>query len=121
MAWPKIPSLLLTDAVDIYAGSKGRDSGGGIDPVYPAQPTMPGVLCSVQWESVDEVVDDQNRVVRMNLYNVMFQNNPSVKARDKMIWQDSGGVTHTLFVRSSVELTGEGQTWEVPVVERISP
>ena len=119
MTWPKIPALIMTDTVDVYSGTTGRDSAGGPDISYALSPTIAGIRCSVQFDSIEEIIDEQNRVTQRNLYNVLFQENPGVKARDMFIWVDSGGVVHRLFARSSVELTGEGETWEVPVVERI--
>lgn len=119
MAWPKIPSIISTDLVDIYHGTNSRDASGSPQIPYPENPSCLQVPCSVQFDTIEEVVDEQNRVTQFNRYNVMFGTNPSVKARDLVVWTDRGGVTHRAFVRSTVEVTGEGNCWEVPVVERI--
>ena len=119
MAWPKIPSLINTDIVDIYVGVIGQGSAGSYQPTYPSSPTMQSVPCSVQFSGIAEIVDEQGRVTQLNSYSIMIPANPGVRVRDKIVWTDKGGVTHTAFVQSSVEITGEGNTWEVPVIERI--
>ena len=119
MTWPRLTNLIQTDHVNIYSATIGRDKGGGFDPSYAKNPTFLNVPCSVQFQSIEETVDEQQRVLQVNLYVIMFEVNPSVKARDKITWVDSGNVARTAFVRSSAEVTGNGATWEVPIVEKI--
>lgn len=120
MPWPNIPRLIQTDTVDIYRGVTGKDSGGGYNPSYPASPSMSGVTCSVQWDSIEEVAGEYERIEQYNLYTIIFDRmNPAIRPRDKILWTDSGGQIHTLFARSQTETTGEGATWVVPVQEKI--
>jgi hypothetical protein len=109
----------LINRVDIYAAVAGQDADGGPTWTYPAVPTRRQVACSVQAGSVEEVVDEQQRVTQERQYGVMFAAATLVQPRDKMVYVDSSGVSHILFARVERDEAGRGAAFVVRAIERV--
>lgn len=112
-------SRVLTNTVDIYAGTSAQDADGGPQWTYPAVPTLARVPCSVQAGAVEEITDEQQRVTSERQYKVMFGSATLVGPRDKLIYVDSSGVTHTLFARIERDEAGRGAAFVVRAIERV--
>ena len=110
---------VLINRVDIYRGTDSTDLDGGYIPTYSL--IKPGVMCSVQFDRVAEVVNDANghRITEEHEYTVMFGSNPDVKPRDKFIQTDRAGNGRVLFVRGTENCAGRSAAFVVNAVERI--
>lgn len=112
-------SRVLANRVDLYLATLGQDADGAPQWTYPAIPTRAGVACSVQAGAVEEVVDEQQRVTQERQYKVMFAAATLVKPRDKFVYVDSSGVSHTLFARVERDEAGRGAAFMVRAIERV--
>jgi hypothetical protein len=67
-----------------------------------------------------ETVDEQQRITQLQEWRLMFGFPfPAVKARDKIIYVDFSGVTHTIFVEAARDNAGRGAALTVMCTERI--
>ncbi len=108
----------LINSVDIYSAVLGRDRDGGYQPTYPSK-TYSAVPCSAQQKGIAEV-SDQDRITEVQLWRIMFGFPfPVVKARDKILYVDFAGTTHTLFVDSSQDNAGRGAALTIQCTERV--
>ena len=113
----------LINAVDIYVGTEGRDLNAGPKEIHPATPTFAGVPCTVQVGAYREEpatdADGQDRVTQLLEYRIMFGQNYAVTARDKIIYVDSSGISHTLFVQAQRDEAGRGAAFTIRADERL--
>jgi hypothetical protein len=107
-------------AVDIYSGTK--ISGTAADPQrsYSSIPTWPAVPCTVQFVSSELDEAAQDRITQVNQYWVMY-GGPQLplKVQDKVLWTDSLGASHTLFVIAGTDEAGRGAAFTFSATEKI--
>ncbi len=110
-------SQVLINSVDIYSASVGRDQDGGYQPTYSL--AYSSVPCTAQQKGIAEI-SDQDRITEVQLWRIMFGFPfPVVKARDKVVYVDFSGTTHTLFVDSSQDNAGRGAAFTIQCTERV--
>ena len=112
-------SRVLANTVNIFVGQNSVDTDGGPTWIYPSAPTYANVPCSVQATDFDMVVDDQERVVQIYSYKVIFGARVSVTPRDQIIWVDKLGFSHTLFFKAQRDNAGRGGAYTIRAEERV--
>jgi hypothetical protein len=112
---------VLANTVDIYAALDGPPSDGIGGPVwpYPPTPTYSRVACTAQPVEYEELVDAQERVTQLVHWRLIFASQQAIDPKDKFIFVDSSGVTHTLFVNAQRDNASRGAAFTVKAVERI--
>ena len=114
-----IPGDLLPDRVDIYPATVGQDADGAYNPTYSSLPAQQNIPCAAQPRQVEELFDDQNRIMRFKRYHVFFNDNPEVTPRDKLIVTHSDGSFSTLFVDATRNEGGMGVYYVTRATERL--
>jgi hypothetical protein len=112
---------VCTNRCDIYvaANPTTADIAGGMVFAYPSAPTARQVPCTIQATMIREVVDEQDRITQVLEYKVMFAGFQNVSPRDKLLYQDPAGTTHTLFVEVQRDEAGRGAAFTVRATEKI--
>ena len=110
-------SRVLTNRVDIYQSTVGRDADGGVQFPYPTTPTFKQVPCTVQPTGADEI-EDQGRITKITSYKIMFGQPITLSPRDKIVWVDNLGATHLIFARADRDEAGRGAAFTVFCEER---
>ncbi len=113
----------LINSIDIYVATEGRDLNGGPLEVYPATPTYKGIPCTVQVIAYTEQpasdADGQDRITQLLEYRIMFGQNYTITARDKIVYVDGAGVSHTLFAQAQRDEAGRGGAFTIRADERL--
>ena len=110
-------SRVLTNRVDIYKSTSGRDTDGGVVFSYPALPSFRAAPCTVQPHSSAET-EDQGRITKIVIYKIMFGSYLGLSPRDLIVWVDPQGVTHRIFANADRDEAGRGAAWTVFAEER---
>lgn len=114
---------VLINSVDIYVGTEGRDLNAGPKEIYPTSPTYAAVPCTVQVGAYTEQTatdaDGQDRITQLLEYRIMFGQNYGITARDKIIYVDSAGTSHTLFAQAQRDEAGRGAAFTIRADERL--
>lgn len=111
-------SRILANSVDYYAATQAQGLGGGVQYGYPAMPTIRGLAASVQPGATEEVLDE-DRLIQERQYKIVLGQPLNVSVRDKFVWVDRAGVTHTLFAHVTRDEAGRGAAFVVRAVERL--
>lgn len=119
MTMPSPSAAVLVNTVDIYRAIPGQDADGAPQFTYPGNPTLAQVPCTVQAMAVNEVIDEQQRITQEREYKVMFAAATLAGPRDKIIYVDWSGVTHTLFAHIERDEAGRGAAFVVRAIERV--
>lgn len=110
---------LLINRVDVYVATTAQGADGSYQPTYPSTPTYSSVPCTVQSPSININTDEFQRVTETKDYKVMFATDLGLNPRDKIVWIDSSGVSHSLFVDASKDYAGRGAAFGVHASETI--
>jgi len=103
----------LINTVDIYRGVKGQDPDGGYRLTYPSL-TYAGVPCTVQvGEFIEQFDEQQNRMTQALTYRIMTGQPYAVNARDKIVYVDGNGVTHTIMAEANRDEAGRGGAFTI--------
>ncbi len=113
---PRHPSArILRNQVNFFRAVPSQDPDGA--PSY-SQVGERSYQCSIQ-PSKTEVVDEQDRITILTVYELIFAENPNLNPRDKLVWNDiDNGITHTAFCNDTNNEAGRGMAWYVTAVER---
>ena len=114
-----IPAGLLPNHVDIYPAMVGQDVDAAYMPSYSPLPAMQNIPCGAQGRQVEELFDEQMRIMRFKRYHVFFNDNPHVSPRDKLVVTDANGNVHTMFVDATRDEGGVGAYYVVRATERL--
>lgn len=109
----------LANRVTLYrlASTQDEDAGLVADPYGP--PFAIDVPCSVQPAQPERVVDPTTRrLTESTRYDVMFRDDHSLAADDKLVWVDGAGIHHALYVRGTADQAGRGLAFIVSCEER---
>lgn len=117
-AMRKPSGRVLANRVDIYRATTVR-RGTGYDPTYSATPDVAGVPCSVQNSSRMGGETGTARLTQVNEYDVMFAADYGLMIRDRLVWVDSAGTSHTLYIETSYDNAGRGAAFTVSCTELI--
>jgi hypothetical protein len=94
-----------------------EDAGVTANPYGAAFAT--DVPCSVQPALPSREFDDTGaRIVEKTMYDVMFRDNYSLKADDKIVWVDDVSVSHNLYVHGNADQAGRGAAFVVSCEEK---
>lgn len=114
----KPSSRCLINRVSLYRVVRSQDADAGGNSTYPTA-LATDVPCSVQPDLPAREFDDTaNRIVEKTMWEVMFRDNYSLAADDKIEWVDDASVTHKLFVRGNADQAGRGGAFVVSCEER---
>ena len=113
-------SRVLKNRVNIYRKTGGPDVDGGPQYVYPSTPSLANVAASVQYTDTGEELEENDRVSKVNIYQVIFGRcNPALRPRDKIIWIE-GNLIHTMYVLANPPSeAGRGSTFIVRCKEYV--
>ncbi len=96
------------NTVDLYRASYSQDAAGGRAAAFPSTPTVAGVPCSVQ-PAVSDTVDRQGKQTLVNTYTIIFHDDPSLTAHDRVVW-----LGRNLAVKGVVSsAAGRSRSWVV--------
>jgi hypothetical protein len=111
----------LDNTIDIYAALDTPASEGIGGPVwnYPPTPTYARVPCTAQPVEYEEITDAQERVTQVVHWKLIFASQQMIDPKDKFIFVDKSGVSHTLFVNAQRDNASRGAAFTVKAVERI--
>src|SRR5271157_1086626 len=112
-----IPGDLLPNRCDVYPAMVGQDSDAAYAPTYSQLPSYQRLPCGAQPRQVEELFDDQNRIMRYKRYHVFFNGNPHVGPRDKLVVTNPDGSVHTLLVDATKDEGGMGGYYVVRATE----
>jgi hypothetical protein len=94
-----------------------EDAGVATNPYGAAFAT--DVPCSVQPAAPERFPDnDTARIVEKTMYDVMFRDNYSLQADDKIVWVDDVSVSHSLYVHGNADQAARGAAFVVSCEER---
>ena len=110
-------SRILKQSVNIYAAIKGQDRAGGPSYSYPVL-TQYAVPCTCQPTGFSEI-EENGRLTVMRQWRLMFGRDTAAGLRDKIIFTDPAGVSHTLYVQATRDEAGRGMAYSVTATERI--
>ncbi len=111
---------MLINSVDIYLGIHGQDSDGGYRITYAAAPTYSSVPATVQvGDYVEQFDGEQNRLGQALTYRIMTAQPYAVSARDKILYTDFNGVTHTLMAEANRDEAGRGGAFTIRATETL--
>lgn len=106
----------MNQSCQVFPGTQSQDGTGAVQFTYPAAATQM-LNCSAQPHEYEEIYEN-DRITRVRHWRLMFVGDPHLSTRDKLIWTDSGNVTHTGFVEVSRDEAGRGLAWTVRVTEK---
>lgn len=112
-------SRVLDTPVDFYSAVVGQDASGGPTFTYGAIPTLADLPCSPQAGAVMEIQDEQNRLIQEREWKLVFGRPIGPKVRDKFVFVDRAGVTHTVFAHVERDEAGRGSTYVARCIERL--
>jgi hypothetical protein len=116
---------ITTNTIDIYARATAYSGDGDLDgnAGYPSigTPSFSTVPCSVQLYNAD-LADPSLKANVIFFGSVLFNVDDfpagyTPRYRDKYLWIDGLGTTHTLFTTLPIDQAGGGKAFEVPVIE----
>ncbi len=106
--------------MDIYRGIQGQDADGGYRLTYASAPTYANVPATVQvGEFVEQFDEQQNRITQALVYRIMTGGACVVNARDKIVYTDFNGVTHTLQAQANRDEAGRGGAFTIRATETL--
>ena len=114
-----IPPELMPNKCDVYPATATQDADGAYNPTYPANPVYQNIPCGAQPRQVEEIFDDQMRIMRYKRWHVFFNGHINVSPRDKLIVSNPDGAVHTLFVEATKDEGGMGIYFVVRASERL--
>ncbi len=98
---------------------KGQDADGGYRLTYPSV-TYSQIPATVQAYDLSEQFDEQqNRVTQALLYHIMTGQSCIVNARDKIVWKDKSGTTHTLQAQANRDEGDKGGAFTIRATETL--
>jgi hypothetical protein len=109
----------LSNRVSLFRFMPVQDDDAGVaaNPYGAAFATS--VPCSVQPADPERFLDnDTARLTEKTMYDVMFRDNYSLKADDKIVWVDELGVSHELIVHGNADQAGRGAAFVVSCEEK---
>lgn len=110
----------LDSAIDVYPGIHGQDADGGYRITYAATPTYAQVPATAQVIEYGEVFDrEQNILVQGKTYRIMTGQAILVQARDKIVWVDKAGTSHTLQAEVDRDEAGRGGAFTIRATETL--
>lgn len=113
-------SRILDQVIDYYNASPAQDVDGGVQFTYPLIPTLRSVPCSVQAEKVDQFFDpEQQRLTQERYYKIILGQSIAPNPKDKFIYIDHQGVSHTIFAHVERDDVGKGAVFVVFGIEKI--
>ena len=115
---PALPDDLMPNIASLYIPVMGQDADAAYNPGYPRSPSWQNVPCSAQPRMVEEMMDDQNRIQRVQNYHVFFAFDPQLPARSKLLVKIDGN-WHTLIVQATRNEGGVGVAFVVRAIERL--
>jgi hypothetical protein len=108
----------LSSRVSLYRAVVVQDEDGGEVVSYGAAMAT-DVPCSVQPADPVRLLDPATlRLVQKTLYDVIFGTDYGLRADDKVVWVDSAGLSHNLYVHGSSDQAGKGACLVVSTEER---
>lgn len=108
---------VLNQTCAIYRATRGQDTSGGASYSYGSSASA-SLACSAQPHEFEEVYEN-DRVTQVRHWRLMFTVDPGLLSRDKVVWTDRAGVTHTGFVQASRDEAGRGAAWTARVIEKL--
>jgi hypothetical protein len=112
------PSLrVLKQSCDIYPATAGQDRGGRFQPSYATSPTYRGVPCTAQ-PGVYVETFDQGAAIKLREWRLMLGRSVTVKQRDRIVFADPAGITHTVYVEADRDEAGRGAAYSIRCTER---
>ncbi len=110
---------VLINTVDIYRGVQAQDVDGGYKLTYPSV-TYAQVPATVQvGEFIEQFDEQQNRITQALTYRIMTGIPCVVHARDKIVYTDFNGVTHTLQAQANRDEAGRGGAFTIRATETL--
>jgi hypothetical protein len=110
----------LINRVDLYRFVATKDAAGGIAGNPYGTPFATSVACSVQPAAPERTFDfDTGRLIQKNMWNVMFNQDYSLRTDDKIVWVDTAGATRNLFVYGNADQAGRGGAFVAQCEERL--
>jgi len=115
-----IPPELMPNKMDVYPATVAQDADGAYNPTYPPNPVYQNISCGAQPRQVEEIFDDQQRIMRYKRWHVFLNGSDvMVGPRDKLLVTDATGAVHTLFVEATKDEGGMGVYFVVRASERL--
>lgn len=105
-------SRVLADRVDIYRATATQDRAGRYVPSYPSVPTYSSIPCTAQPGGYVEYTD-QGVITTRKEWRFMFGETVAVRPRDKIVFTDTRGVSHTVYAEASRDEAGRGMAMSV--------
>ena len=109
----------LPNRVALYRFTPAQDEDAGVQSSSYPSAFAADVPCSVQPDSPTRFFDPiTSRLIEQTRYHVMFVENFSLVADDKIVWVDDAGVSHSLFVHGQADQAGRAAAYIVSCEER---
>lgn len=108
---------ILNQPCVVYSAIRGQDTTGGVQYTYSDSASQV-LICSAQPHEYEEVYEGE-RITQVRHWRFMFAANPSVRPRDKVMWNDSSGGSHIGFVQTFRDEAGRGAAWTARVIEKL--
>ncbi|SIN70098.1 hypothetical protein SAMN05444166_0234 [Singulisphaera sp. GP187] len=109
----------LPNRVALFRFSPTQNEDAGVDANSYGAAFATDVPCSVQPAEPERFLDnDTARLIQKTRWNVLFRDNYSLVADDKIVWADDVGVNHHLFVHGNADQAGRGAAFVVSCEER---
>jgi hypothetical protein len=108
---------VLIQSCSVYPAIATTDATGGIQFTYPSSASG-AIPCTAQPREYEEAYENE-RVTLVRVWWLMFATDPGIRPRDKLTWDEPGGLSHTGFTRASRPEANRGAAWSVTVVEKL--
>ncbi len=109
---------ILDNRIDVYNSVLSKDDAGGVQYLYPTV-TYQAVPSTVQAGSIEEVIDEQERITRLLPYKIILGAPLKLNNRAKILWTDRLGKVHELFYEVDRDEAGRGGAFGIRAIERI--
>ena len=110
---------MLDSTCDYYRAVVKQDAVKAPKFTYASTPTIGAIPCSAQPGDVEEVVDEQDRVTKVRHWKLALASPTNARPRDKFVFTDLAGITHTVFAHVERDEAGRGSTYVVHCTEKV--